>query len=373
MTRIRSRFLTSWTKQGLTIENTPETACYIKTIPDTGEKTEMNDFIKKKAVIVKDEHGMPNYMTMFYLEPLLSTGQGAGFKTPEMFIVNGKAVCAVLISQYTNVMINGIPASLPYQQPAETVNCINAARLCRDKGKGWHLMTNTEWVYLMEEAGRLGHKIGGNTDHGQNAENPEEKGWCYDGCTCLTGLDPLAWSHDGTKDGVFGLCGNFWEWVAGLRLHGGKIEYIKDNDAAAADYGEYSKEWAQAAVDGRELFLDVQCGKVVLTDGQIAGDYDGGHMKDLQLAGSLKEVPEIIHKLGILPRGWKTEKAGIWVDSAIEEAVPVRGSCFYNTSNGGVAALHLDCPRSNGYHDVAFRSTLYLEDWKLVTEILAGA
>ena len=255
----------------------------------------MNDFIKKKAVIVKDEHGLPNYMTMFYLEPLLSTEQAAGFKTPEMLIVNGKAVCAVLISQYTNAMIKGIPASLPYQQPAENVSCINAAKLCREKGKGWHLMTNAEWVYLIEEANRLGHKISGNTNHGKNADNPEEKGWCYDGYTSLTGLDPLAWSHDGTKDGVFGLCGNFWEWTAGLRLHRGVIEYIKDNDAAAADYDEYSTEWVPAAVDGRELFLDAQCGKVVLTDGQIAGAFDGGHMKDLQLAGSLKEVPEIIY------------------------------------------------------------------------------
>lgn len=322
----------------------------------------MNDFIKKKAVIVKDEHGLPNYMTMFYLEPLLSTGQGAGFKTPEMFIVNGKAVSAVLISQYTNVMINGIPASLPYQQPAESVSCINAARLCREKGKGWHLMTNTEWVYLMEEANRLGHKISGNTNHGKNAENPEEKGWCYDGCTCLTGLDPLAWSHDGTKDGVFGLCGNFWEWVAGLRLHRGIIEYIKDNDAAAADHDEYSEKWVRAAVDGRELFLDAQCGKVVLTDGQIAGAYDGGHMKDLQLAGNLKEVPEIIHKLGILPHDWKTEKAEIWVDSELEEAVPFRGSSFDGTSSGGVAALYLNYPRSISDRHVAFRSALYLED-----------
>lgn len=333
----------------------------------------MNDFIKKKAVIVKDEHGLPNYMTMFYLEPLLSTGQGAGFNTPEMFIVNGKAVSAVLISQYTNAMINGIPASLPYQQPAESVSYINAARLCRGKGKGWHLMTNTEWVYLIEEASRLGHKISGNTNYGENAENPEEKGWCYDGYTCLTGLDPLAWSHDRTKNGVFGLCGNFWEWVAGLRLHRGMIEYIKDNDAAAADHDEYSEKWVPAAVDGRELLLDAQCGKVVLTDGKIAGAYDGGRMKDLQLAGNLKEVPEIIHKLGILPRDWKTEKAGIWVDSELEEAVPFRGSGFDSTSSGGVAALNLKRPRSFSYSSVSFRSALYLEDWKLVTEILEMA
>lgn len=319
----------------------------------------VNGFIKKKAVIVKDEHGLPNYMTMFYLEPLLSTGQGAGFKTPEMFIVNGKAVSAVLISQYTNVMINGIPASLPYQQPAENVSFTNAARLCREKGKGWHLMTNTEWVYLMEEADRLGHKIGGNTNYGKNAGNPEEKGWCYDGCTCLTGLDPLAWSHDGTKDGVFGLCGNFWEWVAGLRLHRGMIEYIKDNDAAAADHDEYSEKWVPAAVDGRELFLDVQCGKVVLTDGQVSGNWGGGHMNGLQLGGKQKEVPEIVHELGILPRDWKTEKAGIWINSELGEAVSLRGSGFNNASNGGVAALYLNVPRSHSYSGISVAACLF--------------
>lgn len=334
-------------------------------------KEEMQ-IVGREAVVVKDEKGLPNYMTMYYIEPELVTEETEKL-VPDMFMVNGKRVAAVLISQYANAMIKDIPVSLPYQQPAESVSCINAAKLCREKGAGWHLMTNTEWVYLIEEANRLGHKISGNTNYGKNAENPEEKGWCYDGYTCLTGLDPLAWSHDGTKDGVFGLCGNFWEWVAGLRLHRGMIEYIKDNDAAAADHDEYSTDWVRAAVDGRELFLDVQCGKVVLTDGKIAGNWDGCHMKDLQLAGSLKEVPEIIHKLGILPRDWETEKAGIWVDSAIEEAVPIRGSGFSNTSLGGVAAVGLGNPRSFSGNNVAFRSALYLEDWKLVTEILAGA
>ena len=29
----------------------------------------MKEFVKKKAVIVKDRLGLPNYMTMFYMEP----------------------------------------------------------------------------------------------------------------------------------------------------------------------------------------------------------------------------------------------------------------------------------------------------------------
>ena len=111
----------------------------------------------------------------------------------------------------------------------------------------------------------------------------------------------------------------------------------------------------------------------MLTDGKIAGGWNACHMSELQLAGSLKEVPEIIHKLGILPRNWQQEKAGIWIDSSASEGVPVRGSGFDDTSYGGVAALNLDYARSLVYHDVSFRSALYLEDWQLVTELLKRA
>ncbi|MCM1232689.1 MAG: hypothetical protein NC489_21395 [Ruminococcus flavefaciens] len=123
-------------------------------------------------------------------------------------------------------------------------------------------------------------------------------------------------------------------------------------------------------VTGKPLYLDAQCGKVVLTDGEIAGSWTGCRMKELQLAGSLKEVPEIIHRLGILPQGWQQEKAGIWADSRKSEAVPVRGSCFNHVSYGGVSALHLGHARSYVSDIVSFRSALYLEDWKLVTELL---
>lgn len=326
----------------------------------------MSEFVKKKAVVVTDEAGLPNYMTMFYIEP----GTYPPEAVPDMFKVNGNTVAAVLISQFTNVVLKGIAASLPYQKPAESMDHDESAEACRKKGKGWHLLTNTEFVYLLEEAERLGHKISGNTNYGKNADNPEEKGWCYDGYTTLTGLDPLAWSHDGTKDGVFGLCGNFHERVAGLRLHNGVIEYIKDNDAAFTDYAPGDPAWTAAEVDGKALKLDAQDGKVVLTDGKIAESWDGCHMSELKLAGELSEVPEIIHKLGILPRDWKERKDGIWADSELEEAVPFRGSSFINTGNGGPAALLLFNPRSYSDGHVSFRSALYLEDWELVTELL---
>ena len=153
-----------------------------------------------------DSAGLPNYMTMFYMEP----GTYEPEDVPELFKIRNKIVPAVLVSQFTNTMIKGVPASLPYQQPKHTISYDEAAAACGRKGKGWHLMTNTEFVYLLHEAEELGHTIGGNTNYGSNSKNEQESGVRYDSAgRTLTGCDPLTWSHDGTADGVFGLCGNF--------------------------------------------------------------------------------------------------------------------------------------------------------------------
>ena len=54
--------------------------------------------------------------------------------------------------------------------------------------------------------------------------------------------------------------------------------------------------------------------------------------------------------------------------------MPIRGSSFNNTSNGGAGALGLDYARSRVGGSVSLRSALFLEDWELVTELLkAGA
>ena len=48
----------------------------------------MKEFVKKKAVIVKDRLGLPNYMTMFYMEP----GTYNPEDVPEMFKIKNKIV-----------------------------------------------------------------------------------------------------------------------------------------------------------------------------------------------------------------------------------------------------------------------------------------
>lgn len=329
----------------------------------------MKDFIKKKAVVVVDENGLPNYMTMFCMEP----GTYKEEEVPELFKIKDKIVPAVLISQFTNTEIDDKPASLPYQNPKHHISYNDAVWRCKQKGKGWHLMTNTEFVYLLHEAEELDHKIGGNTGNGYNYRNKREKGM-EDGYmyhSTMTGFDPLTWSHDGTADGVFGLCGNFWEWVAGLRLHKGMIEYAPNNDAAVDDCEEPSN-WVVAEVNDKPLKLyGGKVGHAVLSIAkEIKENNGGGHIKKLQLE-ELEEVPEIAYKLGIVPHKWKHEYAGLWANNQLEESIPLRGSSFLSETYGGADGLCFQYTRCHDADiDVSFRSALFLEDWKSVAKLL---
>ena len=53
--------------------------------------------------------------------------------------------------------------------------------------------------------------------------------------------------------------------------------------------------------------------------------------------------------------------------------MPIRGSSFNNTSNGGAGALNLNNARSYVYGDVSLRSALFLESWELVTDLLKAS
>ena len=89
----------------------------------------MKEFVKKKAVIVKDRLGLPNYMTMFYME----LGTYSPEDVPEMFKIRNKIVPAILISQYHNTVIDtldgGVAVSLPFQQPKPAQEKVMAGTL----------------------------------------------------------------------------------------------------------------------------------------------------------------------------------------------------------------------------------------------------
>ena len=78
-----------------------------------------------------------------------------------------------------------------------------------------------------------------------------------------------------------------------------------------------------------------------------------------ELEVKLDEVPEILKQLGFVPANIADEKAYIYADAELEEAVPFRGSHFSNASLGGVGALHLGNARSSSNGNIGFRSAYY--------------
>ena len=296
--------------------------------------------VKKESVVIKDSNGLPNFMTGYFW-----TGEKDPAAAPPMFVVCGEVMDAILISQYHNTMIQGNVASLPYREPCTQISLDRAVKACQEKGEGWHLLTNTEYAFLLEESRRLGTEPHGNTDYGKDYNHPEEKGVLFDGRKTLTGLDPVTWSHDHTEGGVFGLNGNVWEMVTGLRLRHGIIEYIPQNDAAMVDTGAKSDAWQQARTpDGKPVRLSAGDG-ITITTGQVKPAWEGIHMKDVQLdTDTLEEIPQIIYDLAILPPDYKDRKDGMWVDSELPEAVPFRGSGFDDTSDAGASAVYLATP-----------------------------
>ena len=312
-----------------------------------------------------DDLGMPSIMVAIPKMKYSDIITGGTQETLPWWIVDGVEKEVIWVSKYINVVVNDRAYSLPMKDPKAYIDFDTALAVCRRKGEGWHLMTNTEFAYLQHEAEELGHTIGGNTNHGSNADNPQEKGVVYDSAgRTLTGCDPLTWSHDGTAGGVFGICGNFWEFVTGLRLHKGVVEYTKDNDAAVEGYKDEAPDWTVAEVNGKPLKLygSSDGGVVMSTAEKIEKDWDGCHIAELQLE-ELEDVPEIAYKLGIVPHDWKNETAGIWADSELEEAVPLRGSSFGYAPGGGAGALSLLNARSYVFYGVSLRSALFLESW----------
>lgn len=314
--------------------------------------------MKHENVVLFDNAGLPSVMVKFTPE--------AGKPLDPVFKVCGRRAKAIYISKYENTLVKGLPCSIPY---AKAKNCIDfnlANALCREKGPGWHMMTNAEWVYLLNESIEGGTLPHGNTASGSYYFDKSESGEKYDYGHTLTGSGPVTWTHTHTPDGVCDLCGDNWEMVAGLRLRKGAIEYIKDNDAAVVDLSTDSEEWQTAkTAAGETIYLDAAHGGVTVTTEAPEEDWNGCRFTDLEI--KLEEMPEILQQLGIVPQNVEEEMACIYADSGEEEAVPFRGSSFYYTSNGGLGALYLNSARSYVSHNVSFRSA-YVEFEELETE-----
>jgi len=301
--------------------------------------------------VIFDNRGIPDIMVVFTPDELGLPAE-----------IRGKAVKEYAISKYPNTMIEGVPYSLPYQQPAVNINHDEAIRLCESKGPGWHLITNDEWAALAHQSRKNGTLPRGNTDCGKSHSHPEETGTTYKdnsgSSKTLTGSGPVTWNHDHTAEGVADMCGNIWEHVGGIRFLNGQVQVIPNNEAAAgADQSKDSKEWTPLyTADGDTIFYNVEDGKINLqTVAPDDTDYDGVEFKELD--GSALDIPEQLIELGLYPAPGYEGTDYFWLDTDGERIV-IRGGHWNNGANAGVFSFNGPGSRASVAWYVGFRSAL---------------
>lgn len=298
--------------------------------------------------VIFDSRGIPDIMVVFTPDELGLPAE-----------IRGKAVKEYAISKYPNTLIEGVPYSMPYQQPAVNINHDEAIRLCESKGPGWHLLTNDEWAALAHQSRKNGTLPRGNTNSGESHSHPEETGTTYnDGGRTLTGSGPVTWNHDHTAEGVADMCGNIWEHVGGIRFMDGQVQVIPGNSAAAgADQSRDSKEWqAIHTADGDPVYYKVEDSEIKLQSVAPEGkDYDGVQFADLD--ASALDVPEKLIELGLYPAPGYEGTDYFWLDTNGERIV-FRGGNWNSGARAGVFDFGGHHSRALVGTNVGFRSAL---------------
>jgi len=314
------------------------------------------------TVMIKDATGRENAMVALHLQDFLDAGLGV----LPAFKVNGKTVDTIYISKYVNEIVDGVAHSTRNAEPGANISFDGMVRACEAKGAGWHLMTNAEWaaVALLSKArGTLPH---GNTAGGKSHIDESEHGTiCRYGKT-LAGSGPDTWNHDHTEDGIADLCGNIWEWVAGIRFLDGQLQIIPNNDAAACvDQSKNSALWTPVLHEGKPINYRVSDEEITLTTDKLGeSEWDGVRFSELKAE---IDVPAILKELALYPDGYDGDDY-FYLDTDGERLV-YRGGYWNNGAYAGVFSLYASYPRTNVGAGIGGRSA-YIPPENLESENL---
>ena len=331
--------------------------------------------------VIFDDLEKPSIMVGFPKLKFSDIITGGTQDVADIFKVDGVERDLLYISKYINVVVNDRAYSLPMKDPRAYINFDQSLAACRKKGAGWGLTPNALWGAIILWCNRNGFLPRGNTNWDASYEKAYEKGvntyidGTHGGGRTATGSGPATWYHDGTVAGIADMCGDVWEWVAGMRINNGEIQIIPYGNCMKADcdMSAESTEWKAIKPDGTlvdpgtagTLHYDYVSSKIVISTATNTTFSNNIAFSQLAAASGVN-IPQIAKLHGLIKDANDIYPATghqhyINTDG---ERLPFRGSNFGHSSNGGVGALGLLGARSGSYDNIGFRSAY---DEKLAT------
>jgi len=319
--------------------------------------------------LIYDDVGKPSVMVAipkFYLDEVIN---GASHTVHPAFIINGVEQDVIYISKYQNIVENGRAYSLPMKDPAVNLDFDQACNYCKDKGNGWHLMTNAEWAAIALWCKKNGTMPKGNNNYGKDISETDLPQKAISAVRdsngkinrIFTGSGPANWYHDGTFAGIADLNGNIGEWNSGLRLNNSEINIIVDNNAAAnvTDISSTSTEWKAIMPDGTLVepntigTLKYKAGTIA-TDAGAKGSFT---FESIKAANGLT-IPDLMKVLALAPDGTGYDSDNVWITAEGERMLSHGGDWGYG-KQCGVFALYFNNLRSYRGAFIGFRSCYY--------------
>ena len=256
-------------------------------------------------------------------------------------------------------------------QPRTSVNYDVAKALCTNKGTGWHLSANIEWLAVAYLGLAFGEQPRGDTNYGRAHDAKHEvatrasathaPGDTGHSSSSYTGTGPATWSHDGTQFGVFDMVGNVWEWQDQLKLQEGQIFAPLDNNP----------DMPESAWPAHECYFDssgATSGSVILNSlitnrtGDL-GDNGNGNGNNSNTWRTTAKDPSYVENLLMRQMGIEPPTGAILNGSIYSrnfgERMPYRGGNWVYTSYAGLGALTFSYDRTYARGVIGFRPALF--------------
>ncbi len=320
--------------------------------------------------VLLDDWDLPSIMVIWEKCSIQDLCSNLSDNIHPAFLLDSVETDTIYISKYPNIIQDTLAYSLPLEDPA-LVSFETAVDSCRNKGNLWGLTPAALWGALALYSYSHSTAPHGNSNNGSDYNYSAEFGLAAGSSgRTLTGSGAVTWNHNHAADGgITDLAGIAAEWVGGLRIVSGELQFIPNADSVLNSVSQTSNSlyWQALNPDNEfvepgyseSLKLDYVNGIWQISDAVTSSDNSSRSCLFKNMTAA-ETVPEYLKALMLYPAHSSSSLYGneiIQINNAAPEIWGRRGGGCTDGAGAGINFLDLAQTAALG----KFRSVYYGE------------